>query len=151
MCDVVSQFKSGNGTNVAKLARDFEISRTTLILILKNKDKIISDFETGLSSETKRKRKRNFKAVDEPLLKWFRYSKNEKIPVSGEILLLKAQEYARVCGCENIEKLDMNWINRWKVREEIVCKNLHDEAESAGQFGVDERQKYRLPTLLKQF
>ena len=119
--DIVSQFKRGNGTTVAKLARDFEISRTTLILILKNRDKIISDFEAGRSSETKRKR--NFDAVDEPLLKWFRYARNEKIPVSGDMLLLKAQEYARVCGCENIEKLDMNWINQWKVRKEIVQKN----------------------------
>ena len=51
--------------------------------------------------------------------------------------LSTAQEYARVCGCENIEKLDMNWINRWKVTEEIVCEKLHGEAESVDQFGVD--------------
>ena len=49
--DVVSQFKSGNNTTVAKLARDFEISRTTLISISKNKDKVISDFKAGRSSE----------------------------------------------------------------------------------------------------
>ena len=66
------------------------------------------------------------------------------------MLLLKTQEYARVCGCANIEKLDMNWIKRWKVKE-IVCKKLHGETESVDQFGVDEWQKYRLPTLLKQF
>ena len=136
--DVVSQFKNGNGTAVAKLAKDFEISRTTLISILKNKDKTISDFDAGRSRETKRKRKQNFNAVDEPLLKWFRFANNKKIPVSGEMLVLKAQEYARVCGCENFENLDMNWINRWKVREEIVCKKLHGEAESVDQFRVND-------------
>ena len=67
------------------------------------------------------------------------------------MLLLKAKEHARVCGCENIEKLDMNWINRWKARKKIECKKWYGEAESAEQFGVDEWQKYRRPTLLKQF
>ena len=67
------------------------------------------------------------------------------------MLLLKAQEYAQVCGCENIEKLDINWINRWKATEEIVCKNLHGEAESVDQFGVDKWQKYCLPIFSKLF
>ena len=79
---------------VAKLARDFEISRTTLISILKNKDKMISDFEAGCSSEAKWKWKHNFDAVDEPLLKWFQYARDEKIPINGEMLLLKTQDYA---------------------------------------------------------
>ena len=48
--------------------------------------------------------------------------KRRKIPVSGEMVLLKAQEYARVCDCKNIEKLDMNWINRSKVREKLCAK-----------------------------
>ena len=41
----------------------------------------------------------------------------------------------------------MNWINRWKAREEIVCKKLHDEAESIDRSGMDDWQKYRLPNL----
>ena len=71
--------------------------------------------------------------MDEPLIKWFRQARDEKIPVSGEMLLLKAQEYAEVCGCENPKKLNMSWINRWKVRKDIVCKKLHGEAEFVHQ------------------
>ena len=115
------------------LAKELEISRTSLITILKNKEKIIEDFEAGCSSKTKRKRKHNFEAVNEPLIKWFRQARDEKIPVSGEMLLLKAQEYAEVCGCENPKKLNISWINRWKVRKDIVCKKLHGEAESVDQ------------------
>ena len=66
------------------------------------KDKIVSDFEAGRSSETKGKRKHNFNAA-KPLLKWFRSAKNEKILISREILLLKAQEYAEVCDCKGIK------------------------------------------------
>ena len=115
------------------LAKKLEISRTSLITILKNKEKIIEDFKAGCNSKTKRKRKHNFEAVDEPLMKWFRQTRDEKIPVSGEMLLLKAQEYAEVCDCENPKKLNISWINRWKVRKDIVCKKLHGEAESVDQ------------------
>ena len=72
---------------------------------------IIEDFEESCSSKTKRKRKHNFEAVHEPLMKWFRQARDGKIPVSGEMLLLKAQEYAKVCGCENSKKLNMSRIN----------------------------------------
>ena len=60
------------------------------------------------------------------------------------MLLLKAQEFARASGYENSEKLDINWVNRWKAREEIVCKKLHGEAGS-------EWQNHRLQALLKEF
>ena len=89
---------------------------------------MMSDFEAGRSSKTKRKH--NFDSVREPLLKLFQYARQQKTPVSGEALLLKAQEYAQVCGCENIEKLDMNCMNWWKAREEIACKKLNGKAES---------------------
>ena len=79
---------------MSMLAKELEISKTFLITILKNKEKIIEDFEASCSSKTKRKRKHNFEAVGEPLTKWFCQAKNEKIPISGEMLLLKAQ---RVC------------------------------------------------------
>ena len=99
--DIVNEMNRRNDTPVSMLAKELEISRTSLITILKNKKKIIEDFKVGCSSKTKRKRKHNFEAVDEPLMKWFRQARDEKIPVSGEILLLKAQEYAEVCGSKN--------------------------------------------------
>ena len=66
-------------------------------------------------------------------MKWFRQARDEKIPVSGEMLLLKAQRYAEVCRCENPKKLNTSCINRWKVRKDIVCKKLQGETESVDQ------------------
>ena len=94
--DIVNEVNRRNDTPVSMLSKELEISRTSLITILKNKEKIIEDFEAGCSSKTKRKRKRNFEAVVEPLIKLFRQAREEKIPVSEEMLLLKAQEYAEV-------------------------------------------------------
>ena len=89
--DIVNEVNRRNDTPVSMLAKELGISRTFLITILKNKEKIIEDLEAGCSSKTKRKRKHNFEAVDKPLVKWFRQARDEKIPVSGEMFLLKAQ------------------------------------------------------------
>ena len=86
--EIASKFNNGNATNVTKLAKEFEIPRQTLQPILKNKEKIISEYEAGCNSETKRKRKHKFNAVDEPLIKWFQCVRDQKIPVSTEMLLL---------------------------------------------------------------
>ena len=94
--EIVNEVNRKNDMSMSMLAKELEISRTSL---LKNK-KIIKDFEAGCSSKAKQKCKHNFEEVDEHLVKWFRQARDEKIPVS-EMLLLKAQEYAEVCGCAN--------------------------------------------------
>ena len=65
---------------------------------------------------------------------------DQKIPVSREMLLLKAQEFAQACGYDDIDTLDANWVNRWKAREEIACKKLHGEVASVDQCEVDDWQ-----------
>ena len=52
--DNVVSINSLNGTKVAKLARGFDNSTTTLTTVLKNNGKIISDYEAGRSSVTVR-------------------------------------------------------------------------------------------------
>ena len=103
--EIVSKFNNGNATNVTKLAKEFEIPRQTFQSILKNKEKIISEYEARRNSKTKRKRKHKFDAVDEPLIKWFKCVRDQKIPISGEMLLLKAQEFARACDYNDTDTL----------------------------------------------
>jgi len=43
-CDIIVSFNNENGTKVEKLARDFDIPRTTLTTTLKNKEKAIFQF-----------------------------------------------------------------------------------------------------------
>ena len=89
--------------------------------------------------------------MDKPLIKWFKCVRDEKISVSREMLLLKAQEFVQACGYDDTDTLDANWVNRWKAREEIACKKLHGKAASVDQCEVDDWQKHCLPELLKWF
>ena len=135
--------------NTSKLAIDLGVPRTTLINLRKSKDKIVSEFKAGRTCEQKM-RKHGFDDVDQPLLKWFRSARNERIPVSGKMLLTKARQFASVCGHDNADKLDINWINRWKSRE-VACKKLHGEPASVDELSLNNWQKTRLPILLKDF
>ena len=148
--EIVAMHKSGKITNKAQFAMEHNIPRSTLSSIIKVSEKIISDYEDGKNSKSKRKRKHNFEDVDEPLLKWFRAARDKKLPISGDNLRLKAQQFAEACGYENPKTLDTNWINRWKFRNEIVCKKLHGEAESVNQQAVDNWQNSRLLEILKE-
>ena len=148
---IVIMLNNGNATIVAKLAKEFKLPRQTLQSALKNKEKIISEYEAGRDSETKRKRKHKFDAADEPLINCFKCVIDQKIAVSGEMLLLKAQEFARACGYDDTDTQDANWVNTCKAREEIACQKLHGEAASVVQCEVDDWQKHRLPELLKRF
>ena len=63
--------------------------------ICANSDKIIGDYEAGGNSNSKRTRKHGFEDVDKYLLKWFKCARDQKVPISGEMLLLKGQEFAK--------------------------------------------------------
>ena len=90
--DIVNEVNRRNDAPVSMLAKKLEILRTSLITILKNKEKLIKDFEASCSSKTKRKRKHNFEVVDEPLVK--SSSKRRKNSSSwGNV----AVESSRVC------------------------------------------------------
>ena len=62
--DIVDEVNRRNDIPLSMLAKELlEISRTSLITILNNKENI-EDFEASCRSKTKRKRKHNFEAVD---------------------------------------------------------------------------------------
>ena len=140
---------SQKNVDVSKLAKDLNIPRTTLNTLSKQKEKTIFEFEAGRNAEMKRKRQHGFDDIDEPLVKWFRSARDQKIPISGERLLLKAQQFAGISGNDNVDKLDINWINRWKSRE-VACKKSHGEAAFVDEACVDDWHKNHLPILLKE-
>ena len=47
-------------------------------------------------------------------------ARDKKLVVSSEMLLHKAKKFAVALQYEDIEKIDINWINRWKKRNEVM-------------------------------
>ena len=108
------------------IAEKFGIARPTLYdLLEKNRQKIIDTIEKGETVATKKgtvKRIKHvsFEDVDSALLKWFhQVLAKPEIRVHGEMLLLKARKFAGEFGHKDADKIDDNWIDRFKARYDI--------------------------------
>ena len=139
------------GRNKKSVAEQMGLPRASVIKICKNSDKIIEEYESGSNVQVKRQRKHNFENVDKHLMQWFRMAREKKLVVSGEMLLHKAKEFAAALQHEDSDKIDMNWINRWKKRKEVTCKKLHGEAESVDFAAIDNWLKNHLPQILGDY
>lgn len=139
------------GSNHSKLSSQFGVPRTTIRDICRNADKFISDYESGINSKCKRLKSHSFEDIDQPLLQFFRLARDHKQLISGDMLLQKARSFASELGHTNPDRLDMNWINRFKSKHEIVCRKLHGEEDAVDSDVIDDWLRDRLTSLLREF
>jgi len=140
------------GSSISAIAKQKGIPRQTVSGYCQKAEQIINQFESGsLNSSAKRTRVHNYEDIDEPLLQFFKLARDKKIPISGEMILEKAQQYARELNCPDAANLDINWINRWKKRNSIVVKKLHGEAATADKSAIIDWKHNGLAALLKDF
>lgn len=77
----------------SEIAKDFGIPQNSLSTYLKNKEKILSN-ESESGKDRKRMRPPENPDVDECVLKWFKQARDKKIPLSGQLLRAKAEQFA---------------------------------------------------------
>ena len=128
----------------SEVAKEFGIPLNTLSTYLKNKDKI---FDSALKYDTKRKRDRsgNNPELDKCVLKWFTKARSEKIPLSGPIIKVKAQEFGAKLNLNNF-KASNGWLDNFKGREAVVCKKICGESASVN---IEDANKWKNDTLLE--
>jgi hypothetical protein len=114
------------------------IASSTLSTIQKNKEKIITTREENVQQKKKRLRTSNKEDLDSALLKWFQQQRNANIPISGPILQEKATQFGRSLGYGEDFICSMGFINRWKVRHNIVQGKISGEAKSVEHFTVED-------------
>lgn len=115
-----------NGRKKADVCRKFGLVNSTVQTIWKNKTKIIDAFEQN-GSRIKRLRKPERSDVDEALLKWFKQQRSDNIPVSGPLLMVKAEEFAKKLKDEEFV-CSAGWIDRFKLRHNITFGKVSGEA-----------------------
>lgn len=109
-----------------EIAREFNIPPNTLSSIMKQKDKILT-FNNG---NMKKMRTTPYSDIDKFLLKWFAQCRDKNIPVSGTVLLEKANEYAQQLGHTSF-KASSGWLTNWKKRHDAVFRKVCGESCSA--------------------
>ena len=83
-----------NGVKWAKIAKDLDISSSTVYDVWKNVDRVIAEYKQGGNGGLMRSKPHSFDRVDQPLLEFFHLARDSKLPISGALLLKKARIYA---------------------------------------------------------
>uniref|UniRef100_A0A3B3SWE0 HTH CENPB-type domain-containing protein n=1 Tax=Paramormyrops kingsleyae TaxID=1676925 RepID=A0A3B3SWE0_9TELE len=123
--EIIKYTVANPGLTKMEIAAKFGIKGPILFDIMKNKQKVIDAIEKGETVDTrtgsvKRIKHVSFENVDSALIKWFRQVNSKpEIRVDGEMLLVKARQFAADLGYDNVEKISDGWIERFKTRYEI--------------------------------
>ena len=140
------------GTTQREISQVTGVPRTTIIRLLKQEEDLRSNLETSTSRASKRKRQRSGKdaLVDRALREWFDRVSEHGVPLSGPVLMTKAEELAQKLGRSTF-KATNGWLERWKNRNEIVCKKSHGEKKSADHISAETWKSEKLPGLLSEY
>lgn len=144
---ILHRLKAGESN--ATLAKEFGVSHSTISTIKKNKDKIEPLFDANVL-KCKRVRTSTRDQLHKVLLQWFKLQRDRGIPVNGPLLQEKANFFARQLDMQNFT-CSMSWINRFKVRYNIVSGKIAGESLSVKQGDVVDWLEKVWPTLRAQF
>ena len=124
------------------IAQQFGIPASTLSTFMKNSNKIEEEFSHLKKKDRKltKVRKIKFPEVDACMIKWFTQQRDKKIPISGPILLSKAQEFGALLNISNF-KVTNGWLDCFKSRHGIVFKNVCGESGAVNMNEVLEWKK----------
>ena len=143
-----------NGAKQVDLAKKYNVDGATISRIRKNSADIEARIQSGsINIGMKRLKTTLLDDVDKALLQWFTNEGHGLPGLSGLML----QEKAKLFGLqlelppESIEKIDINWINRWKNRHAVVSKTLHGESNSVNDEVVSEWTNSIMPTITREF
>ena len=78
----------------AQICREFDLPSSTLYTILKGKEKIMKAHNNGdFDRDQKKLRTADFSDVDKALIIWFKQARSQQVPISGLILMEKANTH----------------------------------------------------------
>lgn len=122
--------KIEQGKKQSEIAKEYGIPRTTVTTFVRNKEKILSAFQSCAEPSRKRLRTSDFKDVENATLLWLRSARKNLVPLSGAILQEKARQFAKALG-QNEFQGSTGWLARFKKRHRIVFKSVCGEKGAA--------------------
>jgi len=140
------------GQNVPQwhIAKQLEISRTTLSNLLKNEEQLRKKFENNPNNPRKRYRHGKNPLVEEAMKRWYTVVEDRGVPMNGHILGEKAQHFAKELGCDDFKVTD-GWLSRWKTRNNIKLNKSKEERENEDFMKAYKWKTMKLSLLLDSF
>ena len=116
----VPKHKDKSGCGSRRLAEKFFVGKTQILSILKNRDKILREFETNEAPSKQRSaRKTGNEEINKLIWEWFKDMSRRKLPISGPMLQEKALQFAKDLG--NTEfRASNGWLETFCMRNNIA-------------------------------
>lgn len=135
-----------NGAKKIDVAKQFEIAPSTLTSILHKREFIL---QAPSKSKIKRQKQPEFPDLEKSLLLWFAQCRQSNIPVSGPLLIEKAQFFAKKLNFNNF-KASSGWLDRFKKRNNISFKKICGESAAVDD-GICAEWREKLKELIKDY
>ncbi|XP_041082893.1 tigger transposable element-derived protein 4 [Polyodon spathula] len=142
--------KLDNKESQTSIALSFGVNQSAISRIQKNKEKILEEWQNNGNPHRKRNRAGKAGDVEAALLQWFIQAETRQIPVSGPLLMEKANRLAQGLGLLDF-KATSGWLERWKERNSIRFKKQRGEKQEAGVFTAERRVVELLPDIIKDY
>ena len=91
--DIIKRIEGGE--SYSKICAAYHVSKAQVANIKKNKENINSLIEKGASEEIKRIRKPEYPIIEEEVMKFVRWLRSQRMPVSMEIIQERARMVAQ--------------------------------------------------------
>lgn len=139
------------GKKKKDVCKDLDIAPSTLSTFLKDAGQIISVKETQkFHSQTKKMRRANNDDLDKAMFLWFKQARAMGTPISGPIIMAKADSLAEKLGINGF-KANRGWLFRFKIRRSLVYKSICGESASVTPEMTSEWMHNTLPSLLEKY
>uniref|UniRef100_H3B530 HTH CENPB-type domain-containing protein n=1 Tax=Latimeria chalumnae TaxID=7897 RepID=H3B530_LATCH len=102
-----------------------------------NLETLLNQWKCNASPDQKHKHTGKDATVEEALLAWTTEKHACNVPISGPILLQKAEDLAKELKMENFAATS-GWLSYWKARHQISCKKEHGESADTDIAAVED-------------
>ncbi|KAM6282646.1 LOW QUALITY PROTEIN: tigger transposable element-derived protein 3-like [Porphyrio hochstetteri] len=142
----VLEMLEGPKVSQSELAKRFGVSQQ-ICRIIKNKERILSEWHRHGAAERKRKREGKDAALEATLLRWVEGARAADLPVSSSLLQLKAKHPRRGAGPARAEPSG-GWLARVGARHSLAFRKPLVEKGDAEQPAAERWAGVVLPGLL---
>ena len=141
------------GISIRNLEQIFTCCRTQIASILKNKESILTMYESNVSGDRLHVnvlgRKSQFSEINKVLYEWYSLACSKNIYPGGPQLMEKAKEISERIKISNF-KCSRGWLQKWKLRYNVKQLTICGESGDV-QGPTVSSWKERLPEILQGY
>ena len=135
----------------SKIAKLFNIPKSTLFTIIKNRDAIVKAKESNEPLNRFRNKMAKYPLLEKALIEWMKNMRSKNMPIDGNVLKAKAQAFAEKLNVNEEFKASDGWLQNFKTRNGLIFKKLCGESSSVNLETVSQWTDSTLKKLMNEY